>query len=89
MNNPIRPVPRGLRSRSELERLAEYVAVTVRRACITTINVRHRPVCFAAARRSRAPPVFQKFSQDRETTRGQPGPTDRYEPHQIDSPDSL
>lgn len=67
--------PRGPQSRSELQRLAEFVGATVRWACTTTLNVRHRPVSFAAARRHRAPPVFQKVSRDQEPRGVSPVPT--------------
>lgn len=73
MNNTIRTVPRGPRSRSDLERLAEYVKVIVRRVRTTTINLRCGPVRFAASRRHRAPPARQKVLPDREAARGRPG----------------
>ncbi|TFE49843.1 glycosyltransferase family 1 protein [Streptomyces sp. ICN441] len=67
--------PRGRRSRSELEWLVEYDGVTVRRAHTTTIDVRHRSAGFVAARRHRAPPLFQKVSRDREARGAGPVPT--------------
>jgi hypothetical protein len=88
MNYPIRTVPRGPRPRSDRERLAAYVRVTVRRARTTTINVRHGPVRCAATQRHRAPPVFRRSRRTGKPARDQPGARGPLRPAPFDSPDS-
>lgn len=87
MNSPIRTVPRGsgLGGVNGSRGGWGHRAADLRKM----IKIRHKPVGCAVARSHRASPDLRKVPQDREATRGRPGGPHCYEPHRIDSPDSL